>query len=227
MVAVRSATAARAARGPLPDNSTTKEVRCRRASARRRRGGAFQPDGSRRTGDKFAGTERKAAKLSISTAAIENFADISSLLASLPKKDRRACPKPPGRSAFRRSSATSGCALLYAASREPTTTSTSSSVTIRQPPSKMMTMEISGCRPPPARPSPPEGRPERLQGLLQRRSAGPRLDHDPKRIPVEIEGSLFFDASHDTGTPPGPKKLRPFMPRIWEVHPISKIVFEP
>ena len=42
-----------------------------------------------------------------------------------------------------------------------------------------------------------------------------------------VEGSLFFDMSHATGTPPGPSSLRPNMPTIWEVHPITRIVFEP
>jgi hypothetical protein len=46
-------------------------------------------------------------------------------------------------------------------------------------------------------------------------------------VPVEVEGSLFFDITHATGGVPGPAKLRPNMPTIWEVHPISRIVFEP
>ena len=50
--------------------------------------------------------------------------------------------------------------------------------------------------------------------------------YDPP-IPVEISGSLFWDASHATGSRPGPSTLRPDMPVVWEVHPISKIVFEP
>ena len=33
--------------------------------------------------------------------------------------------------------------------------------------------------------------------------------------------------SHATGSRPGPAKLRPNMPVVWEIHPISKIVFEP
>jgi hypothetical protein len=45
-------------------------------------------------------------------------------------------------------------------------------------------------------------------------------------IPVEIEGSLFFDMSHASGSRPGPKSLKSRMPVIWEVHPISKMTFE-
>jgi hypothetical protein len=50
--------------------------------------------------------------------------------------------------------------------------------------------------------------------------------YDPP-IPVRIEGSLFWDASHSTGQRPGPKSLKSRMPVVWEVHPISKITFNP
>jgi hypothetical protein len=50
--------------------------------------------------------------------------------------------------------------------------------------------------------------------------------YDPP-IPVDIEGSLFFDITHATGQRPGPKSLKSRMPVIWEVHPITKIILEP
>jgi hypothetical protein len=50
--------------------------------------------------------------------------------------------------------------------------------------------------------------------------------YDPP-IPMEVEGSMFFDMSHAEGSKPGPKSLRSKIPTIWEIHPISKIVFEP
>ena len=56
---------------------------------------------------------------------------------------------------------------------------------------------------------------------------GAGYDFYPTPIPVRVEGSLFFDMTHATGTPPGPPTLRPNMPTIWEVHPITSIVFEP
>jgi len=49
--------------------------------------------------------------------------------------------------------------------------------------------------------------------------------YDPP-IAVEVEGSLFFDMTHATGSRPGPKSLKSRMPVIWEVHPISKMTFE-
>ena len=73
----------------------------------------------------------------------------------------------------------------------------------------------------------PEERPRYLQGFFKSDLPGFGYDFYDPPIPIEVEGSLFFDASHARGTPPGPAKLRPHMPRIWEVHPISKIVLEP
>jgi hypothetical protein len=46
-------------------------------------------------------------------------------------------------------------------------------------------------------------------------------------VPIEIQGSLFFDMSHARGSKPGPDDLRPDIPTIWEIHPVTRIVFEP
>lgn len=51
--------------------------------------------------------------------------------------------------------------------------------------------------------------------------AGYHFYHPP--IPVQIDGSLFFDESHATGQAPGPPSLKSRMPTIWEVHPITNI----
>jgi len=42
-----------------------------------------------------------------------------------------------------------------------------------------------------------------------------------------VDSSRFFDITHSTGGRPGPQSLRPNMPVIWEVHPITRIEFEP
>jgi hypothetical protein len=52
------------------------------------------------------------------------------------------------------------------------------------------------------------------------------IAYDPP-IPIEVEGSLFFDMSHANGQGPGPATLRKDIPTIWEIHPVSKILFEP
>src|SRR5262249_10736982 len=49
--------------------------------------------------------------------------------------------------------------------------------------------------------------------------------YDPP-LAITVEGSLFFDMTHATGSRPGPASLKGHMPVIWEVHPISKIVFK-
>jgi hypothetical protein len=91
-----------------------------------------------------------------------------------------------------------------------------------------MTMEVSGL--------PPQGAPAFNQ-LFSARTAfnnffgsnlpGSAYDFYDPPIPVIIEGSLFFDITHARGTPPGPRSLRPNMPVIWEVHPVTSIAFEP
>jgi len=89
-----------------------------------------------------------------------------------------------------------------------------------------MTMEVSGL--------PPKGDATLdFTDLNAARSAfkkffGPKLPggtydfYDPP-IPIKIEGSLFFDITHATGSRPGPHSLKSRMPVIWEVHPLTSI----
>jgi hypothetical protein len=45
-------------------------------------------------------------------------------------------------------------------------------------------------------------------------------------MPVEIGGSLFWDATHAGGGPtPGPQEFKP--QTLWEVHPVTILTFEP
>ena len=44
-------------------------------------------------------------------------------------------------------------------------------------------------------------------------------------IPITIGGSLFFDITHAKGSHPGPKDLRPHIPTIFELHPVTEIAF--
>jgi len=186
---------------------------------------------AKKPGDNFAGTARKAAKLSISKAAVETFSDVSSVLASLPAEDPEnvSDDSKSGRIADEeRNIQVRG--FLYAASRE---SDNDFHLIVGDDPKEgakvqMMTMEISGL---------PDKNSASFVRLKNVRDAykdffktdlpGFSYDFYDPPVPIEIEGSLFFDASHAQGPPPGPSKLRPHMPRIWEVHPISKIVFEP
>lgn len=186
-------------------------------------------------GDTFSGTARKAAKLSIANAPMETFDDLEALIASLPPEPQMANHVPPIRT-----TATSNRVIeekrnvhirvfLYAASKEKD--NDFHLILGRAPgsvPAVYLTMELSGL------PSAGSAASARLKAARNAFKAFfgsdlPGTDYDfyTPPIPVEIEGSLFFDASHISGQRPGPTSLRSRMPVIWEVHPISKIVFEP
>ncbi|MFN8471423.1 MAG: hypothetical protein U0822_04330 [Anaerolineae bacterium] len=187
------------------------------------------------TGDKYQGTARKAAKLSIANAPIEQFADVKALIASLPPDQQMAHHSPPITD-----TATSGRvkeekrsvhfrAWLYAASKEA---DNDFHLIIGTDPTKspptVMNMELSGL---------PSSNSSSYPALKAARDAykaffgthlpGTTYDFYNPPIPVEIEGSVFFDITHATGQKPGPATLRKYSPTIWEVHPITKIVFEP
>ena len=187
------------------------------------------------TGDKFKGTARKAAKLSIANAPVKKYKDLKNLIKTLPADDdmKNRVPKI-------KTTATSNRVkeekrnvrvnvFLYAASseddndfhlilgRDPDTT-----------PEMYMTMELSGL------PSSSSASFEKLKAARDAFKAffgddlpGTRYEFYDPPIPVRIEGSLFWDASHSSGQRPGPKSLKSRMPTVWEVHPITKIVFNP
>lgn len=185
-------------------------------------------------GDTFRGNARKAAKLTIAGAGVEAFEDIKDLIETLPTEETMISHQPPIRT-----DAESGRvdeenrnvqvrAFLYAASREDD--NDFHLIVGRAPDSDpmYMTVEMSGL--------PPDDS-EHFSRLEAARDAyteffggnlpGASYDFYDPPIPVEVEGSLFFDKSHSSGSRPGPASLRPHMPTIWEIHPITNIVFEP
>lgn len=187
------------------------------------------------TGDNFKGTARKAAKLSIADAEIEEFDDIKDLIESLTpdKKMKNHVPKIKTDAKSNRVAEEKRNirvrAFLYAQSREKD--NDFHLIIGRDPaasPEMYMTMELSGL--PPANSA-------SFKKLKAARNAYkkffkndlPGLSYEFPRppVPVIIEGSLFFDMSHASGSKPGPKDLRSRMPTVWEVHPITKMVFEP
>ena len=95
-------------------------------------------------------------------------------------------------------------------------------------PEMYMTIEVSGL-PPASRPSFATLKAARTayKDFFGSQLPGFSYDFYDPPIPVEIEGSLFFDMSHSSGQRPGPASLRDDIPTIWEVHPVTKIVFEP
>jgi hypothetical protein len=188
-------------------------------------------------GDQFAGTARKAAKLSVGSGKLEEFADVKQLIGTLPSEAAMKKHKP----AITTTAASKRVAeeqrnvkvrgYLYAASREAD--NDFHLIVGRDPKTAAtyMTMEVSGL--------PPASNSARTSFKRARDAYKAFFGHQPNGlpgtgydfydppIPVEIEGSLFFDMSHATGGRPGPPDLRGDMPTIWEVHPVTSIVFEP
>jgi hypothetical protein len=184
--------------------------------------------------DDFQGTARKAAKLSIATAATEDFGDLKDLIASLPAETAMTKHKP-AISTIATSSRVKEeernvrvRAFIYAASREAD--NDFHLIVGRAPgqsPSLYMTMELSAL---PPHSSPAFARLNAARSAYKAFFANlPGLTYDfyDPPVPIEVEGSLFFDMSHAHGLRPGPPSLHQDMPVIWEVHPISKITFEP
>ena len=183
------------------------------------------------TGDQFAGTARKAAKLSLAPGPTKTFSDVKTLIESLVSDDKMVAHKPKIKT-----TATSARvkeenknvkvkAFLYAASHE---SDNDFHLIIGRAPTKSpemyMTMELSGL--PPAN-SPVLGDLTAARGAFKSffgtKIPGFTYDFYDPPIPVTIAGSLFFDASHSTGQRPGPPSLKSRMPTIWEVHPIKTI----
>lgn len=183
-------------------------------------------------GDDFAGTKRHDAKLSIVNAPTEQFDDLQKLLASLAADSKMEAHQPPLKDDpnFQRVKEEQRNvrvrAFLYAASRE--TDNDFHFIVGRDPksPPAYMNMELSGL-PPKASSTFARLNAARsaYKTFVQNQLPGAGYHHYDPPIPIDVEGSLFFDVTHAHGPHPGPEKIRP--KTIWEVHPISHIVFEP
>ena len=186
-------------------------------------------------GDAFAGKSRRATKLSIANAPTTSFADLRALIEALPADQAMIARKPRitvGHRSRRVSEEKRNVrvrAFLYAASREDDNDYHLIIGRARSASQPMyMTVEISGL--------PPKTSTHytRLKAARDAYKAfftadlpGASYDFYDPPIPVEVEGSLFFDMTHASGGHPGPKSLRDDIPTIWEIHPVSRIVFEP
>lgn len=196
---------------------------------------AFSMSAAAAGGDTFRGTARKAAKLSIANAPIVAFSDLQALIGSLAPESTMANHVPPITTAANSNRVAEekrnvrASVFLYAASKEDD--NDFHLILGRAPgssPAVYLTMELSGLPPTSS---------QAFAKLKAARTAfknffgsdlpGSRYDFYSPPIPVEIEGSLFFDINHVSGSRPGPASLRSRMPVVWEVHPITKIVFEP
>ena len=185
-------------------------------------------------GDSFTGEKRRAAKISIAKAPVEEFDDLKDLIASLTPDSQMANHKPRIKSDAKSNRVVEEkrnvrvSAFLYAASREDD--NDFHLIVGRSPRAKQpmyMTMEVSGL-PPSGNASYAKLKAARTAYKKFFESALPGFTYKvyPKPIPVVIEGSLFFDSPHAKGLKPGPEIYKDDMPTIWEVHPITKIEFE-
>ncbi|HEX8709043.1 MAG TPA: hypothetical protein VF723_12420 [Pyrinomonadaceae bacterium] len=201
-------------------------------------------------GDDYRGSDRMAAKLSAPGADIEEFDDLEDLLASLPSIEEMVAHEPPitlgpdSRRVHPEKRNVRVRAFLYAAKREKD--NDFHLIVGRRAnaaPKMFMTMEISGL-PDTANPHYEEsGLPDpsapsykrTVKKIERARKAFkdyfgpevPKLGYDfYPHLPILIEGALFFDMTHSSGQRPGPEKLRPDMPTIWELHPVTGLVFE-
>jgi hypothetical protein len=186
-------------------------------------------------GDNFAGTDRKAAKLAISNAKTESFSDLKDLIATLVADNKMIKHKPPIKKDAKQGRVKEEernvrvRAFIYAASRE--NDNDFHLIIGRNPkasPLMCMTMEISALPPKTSNAfARLKSARDAYKNFFGSKLPGPSYHFYRPPIPIEIEGSLFFDITHATGGHPGPNDLRPHIPTIWEIHPITKIAFEP
>ena len=188
-------------------------------------------------GEQYTGKARKPAKISISPADMESFSDLTDLISTLPEEPQMTHHHPPIKDTETSERVPEEHrnvrvrAFLYAAKREEDNDFHLIIGTDPSPQPVCLNVELSG--------TPPESSNhfERLKAARDAFKAffmnhpkgipGFGYDFYPTPIPVEIQGSLFFDITHATGGRPGPAPLQPFIPVIWEIHPISEIVLGP
>jgi hypothetical protein len=181
--------------------------------------------------DQFLGTARRAAKVSIADVPqIEQFPQVRDLLADLPSDARMRRLDIP-------SDATSDrvelelrnvrvMAFLAAAKGEDDNDFHLILCDRRQRAGRRcMTAELAGLPPSDsaAHDTLAAAR-EAFRRSLGGDTPGENYDRYDPPIPVEVTGSLFFDVSHRAGVV-GPTGLRP--PTAWEIHPVTRIRFEP
>ncbi|MEK6409899.1 MAG: hypothetical protein AABN34_23495 [Acidobacteriota bacterium] len=190
-------------------------------------------------GDNFRGTARKTAKLSIGNGAVETFKDLKDLIASLPAANQMRNHIPPitvsanSRRVNEEQRNVRVRCFLYCASRGDN--NDFHLVIGRSPqlqPEIYMLTRVSGL---PTRNSETFSRlravRDSFKSHFKNNQGGlpTHLSYDfyHPPIPLDVEGSLFFNMSHARGSKSGPVSLKSRMPTIWEIHPITEIVFEP
>jgi hypothetical protein len=185
----------------------------------------LQPLSSIPQGDDYIGKERREAKLSIASGPMENFSDLKSLLASLPTDSVASAQIPKsGRSDDEKRNVRVQ-AFIYAGKWQ---VSNDISLVIGPKPGtepmSYMSAMVSGL---PPKDSKFFGQIKSVRNAVRAFFGdvlpGKMYDRYDPPIPVEIEGSLFFNNAHPLGSV-GPSGFK--SGTRWEIHPITKIVFK-
>lgn len=190
-------------------------------------------------GEQFGGTSRRAAKLSLVDEELEEFSDVADLIDTLPahatmKKKKIPTDAGSDRVPQERRNVRVNPAFLYAASVED---DNDYHLIIGRDPEAdgdpvYMTMELSGLAPADL-PSAAALKKARtafkkfFKDFFDNELPGSKYDFYDPPIRIDVEGSLFWDASHATGSKPGPQSLRDDIPTVWEVHPIGRMKLFP
>ena len=175
--------------------------------------------------DFFSGSYRKGAKTSFSTARIQSFQRLDTLLAPLPQDTSMSQQFPKllaqadtARVAPEKRTVKVNAFIYWIASEDDRdfhvilgSTPQLTSTTV------FMNSEISGL--PPSHPtrSPFPQRRTDIRAILKNHKNVKGLFVTP--VPVSMTGSLFWDGEHRFPNNVGPEKLRPT--KAWEIHPIK------
>jgi hypothetical protein len=193
----------------------------------------LHPVGNVPAGDNFEGNTRKAAKLSIGNGAIEDFNDLKDLIASLPPDIQMISHNPPilmdanSERANEEQRNVRLRAFLYAANKD---SDNDFRLILGRDPNASSEMymitAVSGL-PPSISDSFSKLKAARdgYKQFFADNLPGTTYDFYSPPIPVEVEGSLFFNISNAKGQKPGPQSLKSHIPTMWEIRPITKIVF--
>ena len=183
--------------------------------------------------DNFLGTDRGAAKTSISSGPQVTRTDVADLLAHLPDTDENMMSHNPPIS----KSATSGrvseeeqnvvveAGFIYAVAKEADNDYHIILGTAPGAAAQFINVEVSGLPKSGASRVPLKQVRDKFQnhfGAAITGSGYHKWVGDP--VPVRVTGSLFYDIDHPPGAV-GPTGLKPTT--AWEIHPVTDIEFEP
>lgn len=183
--------------------------------------------------DNFMGTDRKAAKTSISDGPLTDRADVADLLAHLPATDAQMLNHNPPISKSADSDRVSEeqhnvrvqVGFIYAVAKEADNDYHVMLGTAPGGATQFINVEVSGLPKTGSFRGPLKDVRDKFQNFFGDAIAGGgyhKFLDSP--IPVRITGSLFYDIDHPPGAV-GPTGMKP--ETAWEIHPVTDIEFEP